>query len=101
MHYNLVGSELSCGHDVESTDYHGQKMGGGGGKMIEPSLKSVFVKKIRFLYYLMFLKRERELEMNKTAKETKNVYSNLYSFGGSINKKKFDCYIQRVSSMDG
>ena len=33
----------------------------------------------------MFLKRERELEINKTSKETKIVYSNLYSFGGSIN----------------
>ena len=69
MHYNLVGSELSCGHDVESTGYHGQKMGGGGGKMIEPSLKSVFVKKIRFLFYLMFLKRERELSYNEQNRE--------------------------------
>ena len=86
MHYNLVGSELSCGHEVESTDHHGgQKMGGGVGEDDRALIKECFRLKDTVPLYLMFLKRERELEMNKTAKETKIVYSNLYSFGGSIN----------------
>ena len=79
----------------------GAENGWGWGEDDRALIKESVRKKDTVPFYLMFLKRERELEINKTSKETKIVYSNLYSFGGSINLKKFDYYIQRVSSMDG
>ena len=62
-------------------------MGGGVGEDDRALIKECFRLKDTVPLYLMFLKRERELEMNKTAKETKIVYSNLCSFDGSIKKK--------------